>query len=72
MVADSKTKFTSSTETKLAIELGTLLFNQGYKKTFTDICSSIGIDVTDAMILQWEGLDKTRSWHKKRKTRRKV
>ena len=42
-------------ETKLGIETATLLFNQSYKTTFSDVYD--GILITENMIKLWDYLD---------------
>ena len=73
-----KNQYVSPSETKLAVGIATLLFNQGSEKTFVDICDAIGCSVNKNMKLQWASIDKSKELnrHKRQKEsskkRRKV
>ena len=61
-----KSTYSGAFETKLAVELGTLLFNVGFKKTFQSIYNELGLSVTKNMLEQWDGIDKEKQYNKHR------
>ena len=66
-----KSQYNSPYETKLAVYLATLTFNQGSHETFRSVCTALDLDVSNNMKNQWRLLDNVRFRHKTRKSSEK-
>lgn len=52
-----KDSYTSSLETKLAVELATLLFSKGFFSTLSKLCKVLEFHVSEPMNKQWKSMD---------------
>ena len=62
-------------ESKLAVEIATLLFRSAMKSTYNSVFIDSGITVSENMLLQWEDMDNKRTeeklWKQKEETKLK-
>ena len=52
-----KDSYTSSLETKLAVELATLIFNKSFFSTLSELCKTLEFHVSERMNKQWKAID---------------